>query len=355
MTDAEAGVGVPRTTVARRPDRPRLVVPPTAAPRRVSVITVTYRSEGQVRAALDSALAAATHAGFSLEIVVVDNASPDRSVALVRSAYPEAIVIENRTNLGFGTACNQAFDHASGDLWLLLNPDAALDPGALGRLVAFLDDHREAAAVGARIVAGSQTRSENAGMAPGLRSLAGHFLLLNMVLPWGGWRGFFVTRGPAAAPIKVDWCGAAVLLVRPKAIRAVGGFDPTFFLYGEDVDLGIRLTAEGWEVWLDPSATARHEMGGSQPGISTRWVDGTLDVVRRRNGPVRARVAAGIMAVGLAARAVLAAVRYDTPEARHHSTVMRASAGRALAHVLANVPPRRDQRNRRDQRARRQG
>jgi len=306
----------------------------------VSVITVTYRSERHVRAALDSALAAAARAGFSVEIVVVDNASPDRSVALVRSVYPEAVVIENRTNVGFGTACNQAFAHASGDVWLLLNPDAALEPGALGRLVAFLDDRPEAAVVGARIVAGSQTRSENAGMAPGLRSLAGHFLFLNRVLPWGSWRGFFVPRGSAATPIRVDWCGAAVLLVRPAAIRAVGGFDPTFFLYGEDVDLGMRLTAEGWEVWLDPSATAWHEMGGSQPGISTRWVDGTLDVIRRRSGPIRVRIAAGIMAVGLAARAILAAVHDDTPETRRHSAVMRASAGRALAHVVADVPPR---------------
>lgn len=254
--------------------------------------------------------------------------------------YPEAVVIENRTNVGFGTACNQAFARASGDLWLLLNPDAALEPSAFGRLVAFLDGRSEAAVVGARIVAGPQAHSENAGMAPGLRSLAGHFLFLNRVLPRGSWRGFFVPRGPAATPIRVDWCGAAVLLVRPVAIRAVGGFDPTFFLYGEDVDLGMRLTAGGWEVWLDPSATARHEMGGSQPGISTRWVDGTLDVVRRQSGPIRARVAAAIMAVGLAARAILTAVHDDTPEARHHSAVMRASASRALAHVVADVPPR---------------
>ena len=290
-------------------------------------------------AALDSALVAADHAGFSLEMIVVDNASPDRSAALVRSGYPEAVVIENLTNLGFGTACNQAFAHASGDFWLLLNPDAALEPCALGRLVAFLDERLEAAVVGARIIAGSQARSENAGMAPGLRSMAGHFLLLNRVLPWGSWRGFFVPRGPATAPIRVDWCGAAVLLVRPAAIRAVGGFDPTFFLYGEDVDLGMRLTAEGWEVWLDPRATARHAMGGSQPGVSTRWVDGTLDVIRRRDGPFRARVAAGIMAVGLAARSVLIAVCAVTPEARHHSAVLRASAGRALVHVLARVSP----------------
>jgi GT2 family glycosyltransferase len=307
--------------------------------RRVSVITVTYRSEAYLRAAWDSAIVAAHRAELDTELLVVDNASPDRSVAIVRAAYPDALVIENRENVGYGAACNQAFERASGDYWLLLNPDAVIDPDALRGLVAFLDGHPTTGAVGARIVDSAQAHSENAGMAPGIRSLAGHFLLLNRLFHTGPWRGFFVLRGPPNLPVRVDWSTAAVLLVRPEAMRAVGGFDPAYFLYGEDVDLGMRLGSAGWEVWVDPRAVAGHAIGGSQSGVSTRWVDGTLEVVRRHSGASQARIAAGIIAAGLAGRSLLIQVGPDESAAAGHAAMLRASALRALAHVRARARP----------------
>jgi GT2 family glycosyltransferase len=310
----------------------------SACSRRVSVITVTYRSETHLRTAWDSAMAAAAYANVEAEMVLVDNASPDQSVDVTRAAYPAAVVIENAENVGYGAASNQAFERASGEYWLLLNPDAVIDRDGLSSLIAFLDGRPAAGAVGARIVEGPQAHSENAGMAPGLRSLAGHFLLLNRVVRSGPWRGVFVTRGAATVPVRVDWCTAAVLLVRPEAIRAVGGFDPTFFLYGEDVDLGMRLNAAGWEVWVDPRATAQHAIGGSQRGVSARWVDGTLEVVRRNSGAFRTRLAAAVMTAGLSGRAALLHLRRRDSR---HAAVTRASAVRALAHVLGRAHPTR--------------
>lgn len=284
--------------------------------------------------ALVSVIEAAKRAEVDLQVVVVDNASPDESVTVVQRFFPAALIIANTTNRGFGRACNQAFERTSGEYCLLLNPDAEVDPDSLRALVSFLDAHPSAGAVGPRIVGGAQARSENAGMAPSLRALAGHFLFLNRLpaMASGPWRGYFVRPAQAGGPVLVDWCGAAVLLVRSAAIRVVNGFDTSFFLYGEDVDLGMRLTAAGWSVWLEPAATAHHGIAGSQGGLSTRWVDGTLQVVRRGGG--RVRVAALIMAVGLAVRAVAAALRRSDPRLRHHSAVMGASAVRALRHVV---------------------
>jgi GT2 family glycosyltransferase len=242
-------------------------------------------------------------------------------------------VTVNRENVGYGAACNQAFARATGDFWLLLNPDALIAGDALARLAAFLDARPKVGAVGPRIVGGPQAHSENAGMAPGVRSLAGHFLLLNRLLRWGPWRGYFVVKGPPTVPIRTDWCTAAVLLLRPDAIRAVGGFDPSFFLYGEDVDLGIRLNAAGWQVWVDPRASARHAIAGSQDGVSSGWVDGTLEVVRRRSGTLRTRIAAAIVAVGLAGRRLSMAVQ-PSPVARSHAAMVDASARRALFWVV---------------------
>jgi N-acetylglucosaminyl-diphospho-decaprenol L-rhamnosyltransferase len=268
-----------------------------------------------------------------VELVVVDNASSDGSVAAVRAAHRAAIIIENDTNVGYGAACNQAFAAATGDYWLLLNPDATVDRAALGRMVAFLDDAPGAAAVGPRIVGGPQAHTENAGMAPGVRSLAGHFLLLNRVIRRGPWRGYFVVRGSTSDAVRTDWCSAAILLVRPEAIRAVHGFDPTFFLYGEDVDLGMRLNEAGWEVWVDPRATGQHVIGASQQGVSTGWVDGTLEVVRRRSGRWRARLCAAIIAAGLGARTVSLRVHAGSASAQHASMI-RSSATRAIRYAF---------------------
>lgn len=301
----------------------------------VSVITVTYRSEHYVGAALDSARRAALRAGLSIQFVVIDNASGDASVQEVLKRAPEALVIENSDNRGFGVASNQGFAVATGRYWLLLNPDAVIDAEALEILVRFLDEHPAAGAVGARIIGGPQQRSENAGMSPGLRSLAAHYFLLNHLFAAGPWRGFYLRHLEAAEPVRVDWCGAAALLVRPESIRAVGGFDPTLFLYGEDVDLGARMNAAGWRVWFHPVATARHAMGASQEGPSVRWVDGTLDVVERRSNRATRRIAATIMWMGLISRALSSSFQAGTPEGRRHTRTLYASAVRAFRHAVA--------------------
>jgi rhamnosyltransferase len=303
----------------------------------VSIIIVTYQSEAHVASACESAFAAATHAGLEVELLVVDNASSDHSVEIVRQLFPTAIVIENSDNRGYGAACNQALDRATGDYWLLLNPDAVLAQDSLERLHAFLAAHPEAAAVGGRTLGGSQGRIESAGMAPSLRSIAGHFLLLNRVLRRGPWSGYFVQRGAMSIPIRVDWASAAVLLVRPSAIKAIGGFDATIFLYGEDVDLGIRFNRAGWQVWLDPSATAKHLGGGSQPAGSARWVDGTLEVVRRQSGRGAAWIAAAMITAGLAARSVLITLGLDGVHEPTHARVMSAGTRRAFAHLTGRA------------------
>jgi len=308
----------------------------TADRRLISIVTVTYRSERYVASALQSAVASVSAAGFDTEIIVVDNDSPDSSVDVVRTNQPSAIIIKHHENVGYGRACNAAFERATGDYWILVNPDAEVDEHTVARLIACLDERPKAGAAGPRIIEGPQAHSENAGMAPTLPALVAHFLFLNRLLrdPRGAWRGFYIRRLSEPHSVRVDWCGAAVLLVRPEAMRDVGGFDPSFFLYGEDVDLGLRLDSAGWEVWFVPSATARHAIAASQPGISTRWVDGTLDVVRRRS-PSRVRLAGAIMTAGLAARALFAAIPTAGTERRRHAAVMRASAARALRHTLS--------------------
>ncbi len=310
--------------------------------RRITVITVTFQSAAEIGDSLASARVAAERAGIDLEFVVIDNASTDGSAEVAASAAGGAVVIRNAENVGFGAANNQAFEVATGDAWLLLNPDARLEPDALQLLLRYYDDHSRAAGV-APAIAGGGARggsfepggAESAGMLPGTASAIGHFLFLNRLLPddrGGAWRGFQLTRRPRLGPRRVEWASAAALLLRPAAIRQVGGFDPTIFMYGEDVELGERLARAGWQMWLVPGAHAWHTIASSQSGVSTRWIDSLHGAMARRSGRFRLTVFDFVLGVSLLTRA--AATRGRRPEACLHRRRMKASGGRALRLAL---------------------
>ena len=313
--------------------------------RRVSVITVTYQSAAEIGDAIASAQVAAQRADVDAEFVVVDNASTDGSAGVVEAACHGARVIRNAANVGFGAANNQAFDVATGDAWLLLNPDATLEPDALRLLLEFYDDHPQAAGVAPAIAGGgARDRSferggaESAGMLPGMAAVIGHFLLVNRLLPGdrgGAWRGFQLTRRPQLGPRRVDWASGAVVLLRPAAVRQVGGFDPAIFMYGEDVELSERLARSGWQMWLLPAAHAWHKIASSQSGVSTRWVDSLHQGMARRSGRIRLIIFDVVLGGSLLARA--AASQGRRPETRLHRRRMRASGSRALRLALTTA------------------
>lgn len=304
----------------------------SAAQRTISAILVTYNSRADIGGAIESVEVAAREAGIDLELIVVDNASSDGSAEAVRNATRHARVIVNAENVGFGRATNQGLAVASGGSVLLLNPDARLAPGALGIL------HRALADLDAVAVAPSigEAGAESAGMAPGLRSAAGHFLWLNRLLradKGGPWRGLQVRRR-SGDPRPVAWASAAVLLVDTAAMRAIGGFDERFFMYGEDVDLCLRLGRSGRGVWLVPAARATHAIAASQGGVSTGWVDALHDMARRDGGWARGAAFDLIMASGLTVRAMAAGASPSRFRGLH-ARRMRAAARRAWALVVA--------------------
>jgi GT2 family glycosyltransferase len=300
----------------------------------LTIISVAFNSRDQICDALKSAAAAASALGLSYEVVVVDNASTDHSAAVVRECLPHARLRRNRRNVGFGTANNQAFERALGDRWLLLNPDARIDSECLDRLWQTLTAFPDVAAV-APSTAGEEDRIEDGGMLPGIRSIVGTFLFLNRLLPdgrGGPWRGMYIRRR-GTEPREVEWIGAAVMLARSTAIRDVRGFDSSIFMYGEDIDLGARLSRGGWRLMLDPGAHASHAIAGSQGGVSDGWVDGTLLVYGRDTSRRRQRLAAAIMAIGLAIRVAASGAREPL-----HRRRMRSAMRRALR-WCAGVPP----------------
>ena len=301
---------------------------------RISLISVLYGGRESIGACLESVQTAALQADLELEVILVDNQPGDGTAAAALVAAPDAAVIPNTENVGFGRACNQGFAVASADWWLLLNPDAALDASALQRMVEFGAAHERAGAVGATLTSPGRNRATGGGMQPGLRSALGHFWLLNRLLPGdrgGPWRGLLLHRREGLGPRRAEWASGGGLLLRPEAVRAVDGFDPGLFLYAEDVDLGRRLGEAGWETWLLPGATGSHSLSASSGGVTDRWYVALHDYHAKRTGRVPLALFDLIAGTGMLMRAIA------TRDPRHRRAMF--TAARAALRPVAGTRP----------------
>jgi N-acetylglucosaminyl-diphospho-decaprenol L-rhamnosyltransferase len=293
----------------------------------VDYVVVAYRSQRDLGACLD-AIAADRPDGAS--VIVVDNASPDGSADVARHHPSHPRLLVSPRNLGFGGACNLALDASSADLLFFVNPDARLFRGTTAGLIATIEADPAVAAAGPRIydsTGGLQAAS--AGSEPSLRSVLGHFLLLAR-LPMIG-RYFSPLQLPfGSSAQRVDWVSGAALMVRRDAFRGVGGFDPSIFLYMEDVDLCRRLRATGWTIRYEPSVIVEHDLGGSQgTEQAERWFAAFHRYLARQRGSRYARVTSAFAAVGLGVRAVLL-VGPRPGHARRLARAARTAVGLAL-------------------------
>lgn len=296
----------------------------------VSVLIVTWNCRDLIGPCLDHVFG--SRVDHELEVIVVDNASRDGTADVVRSRFAGVEVIQSGENLGFGRGNNLAAARARGAYLLLLNPDAYLtDPDALGRLCDALDADREGtiAAVAPMLVNRDGSHQVgDAGFAPSVGNIVRHQWLVSRFIP--GTRGFYVNR-PALLRrdrVRVQWLAATCLLIRRAAFDDVGGFDPSFFMYGEDVDLGMRLDATGRAQFLVPAVRVVHLQGATQRTdpdaihVSFGWIDAIFALHRGEDWGDRLsrRVIAAAMSAGFLARA--AAYRLKGAETRAKSAAM---------------------------------
>ena len=199
---------------------------------------------------------------FDFEVIVSDNASTDGSAELVKTRFPEAFVLENRGNLGFGPGNNAGAALATGEYLFILNPDTLVHSGSLQRLVAFLDAHPDAGMVGPRVLNTDGTFQLSAHPLPsfavffvkalflrGLGYLSPHFPADEYM----GWEGE-KTR-------TVGYCAACAVMLRTDLYRELGGFDPRFKHQFEDADLCAQIWQRKLAVYFYPWATITHIRG----------------------------------------------------------------------------------------------
>ena len=219
-------------------------------------MVVTY-NPGETLAAFVTSVAAATESGAA-EIVMVDNGSTD-GAPQATGAAGLAHLIETGRNLGYGAAVNIGARDAESPWLVICNPDIEWHPGALDALLAAAERWPAAGAFGPAILEPDGTVYPSARALPSLRTGVGHALFARL-WPGNPWTRRY--RGATDGRERVaGWLSGSCLAVRREAFEAIGGFDPGYFMFFEDVDLGLRLGKAGYASVYVPSARVTH-LGG---------------------------------------------------------------------------------------------
>jgi N-acetylglucosaminyl-diphospho-decaprenol L-rhamnosyltransferase len=266
----------------------------------VSGVVVTHNAADWIVQCLESL------DGSGAEVIVVDNASTDGTPGLVRDRFPDARVIEE-DNRGFGAGNNAGMRVASGRYFLLLNPDAWLTDGALEKLVAFADEHPEAAVIGPRLLNPDGTLQRSVRGYPSPWRIATEYFFLRKLGPrTHALNAFFGEQFDHESVREAEYLFGACMLVRREAVDSVGGFDEDFFLMSEEVDWCYRFRQAGWKVLFYPGAEVVHVVGASlNPRQFHAIVRGHLQFLRKHRGEREAERARRVMLWGLRMRALV--------------------------------------------------
>jgi GT2 family glycosyltransferase len=247
---------------------------------RVLAVTVNFRTPELTLRCLESL--ASERARTDLRAVVVDNASGDGSVERLSAGMAArghgtwARLVAHPVNGGFGAGNNVALrtalrDPGPPDYFLLINPDAVLDPHALATLVEFLDRNPKVGLCGPRTELGRGNPVGTAFRYPGILNNLDegmHFGPLSRLL--ARWR---LAPDPRSEPHRTDWLSGGCLLIRREVFERIGLFDEEFFLYFEEVDFSRRAEQAGFESWFVPAANLLHESGASTGVTADRGLE----------------------------------------------------------------------------------
>jgi GT2 family glycosyltransferase len=223
----------------------------------LSVLIVVWNSREELARTLPALL---PELGEDDELIVIDNDSGDGTPEAVEESAPQARILRSGRNLGFAAACNAGAAEASGDLLVILNPDAAPLPGFGEAIRRPWLEGRGWAAWQALIAAAEGTEINSAGNPV-------HFT----GIVWAGGHGRPIAEAPPAG--EVTALSGACLAIPLQTWREVGGFPEHFFLYHEDVDLSLRLRLRGGALGIEPTAVVDHDYEFGAREHKWRWLE----------------------------------------------------------------------------------
>jgi len=230
---------------------------------KLSIIIVNYNVQYFLEQCLLSVQKAITN--INAEVFVVDNNSPDLSVQMVRKKFPTINIIENKENVGFSKANNQAINQAKGEYVLLLNPDTVVEEDTFEKCIAFMDSHKDAGGLGVKMIDG------NGNFLPeskrGLPTPAVSFYKifgLSSLFPKSQRFAKYHLKYLGENDInEIEVLSGAYMWMRKSVLDQIGYLDENFFMYGEDIDLSYRITQAGYKNYYFPKAKIIHYKGES--------------------------------------------------------------------------------------------
>jgi len=251
---------------------------------RTLIVTVTYSSTEALRPFLESVADAGESVG---EVVVAENASPEAERTRQLAEEFGATFVHAGGNLGYGRGIAAGVAGATRpyDFILAVNPDVTFEPGAVDRLVEAAQELPQGGSFGPKILTAEGDVYPSARRLPSLRTGVAHGLF-GRLWPSNPWSAAYRVEGETEHRRTAGWLSGACVLIRRSAYEQVGGFDPAYFMYFEDVDLGRRLGEAGWSNYYVPEAvithTGAHSAGREVKRMEKAHHDSAYLYLRRR-------------------------------------------------------------------------
>ena len=271
-------------------------------------------------------------------IIVVDNDSRDGSAESVARSFPQAELIRS-ANVGYGAGANQGLAVANANYLLILNPDTEVPAETVSGLSAYLDEHPDVAVAGPRMrypdgTIQSSRRRFPRRLTPVLESTA-----FEQWWPGNPWvRHYRMLDRPEHEVQTVDWLVGACLLLRKDAIDRVGGFDPAFWMYGEEVEWCWRFRRHGWKIaYLPHLEITHHEGASSSQNIARRQLAfdrSRVELQRRLHGDRVARICAAGIQTGYTVQMTVELLKFAVG---HRRALRRQRMGEYLSLIRAGV------------------
>ncbi len=239
---------------------------------KLSVVIVSYNVRYFLEQCLHSVITAGQ--GIDTEIFVVDNASVDGSVKMLREKFPDVKCIANTENVGFSKANNQAIRRSAGDYILLLNPDTVVESDTFRKVIAFMDEHADAGGLGVKMVDGTGRflPESKRGLPTPMVAFYKIFGLARLFPHSRTFNRYHLGYLPVDKTNPVDVLAGAFMLLRKSTLDKTGLLDEQFFMYGEDIDLSYRITQAGYKNYYFPETRIIHYKGESTKKGSLNYV-----------------------------------------------------------------------------------
>ena len=240
----------------------------------LSVVIVNYNVKYFLEQCLCSVKKAITGTGADTEVIVIDNHSHDNSISYLSSFFPCVKFVANNENIGFTKACNQGYKLASGKYVLFLNPDTIVPEDCFSKCLSFFQAHKDAGAVGVRMLDGHGRflkESKRAFPSP-VTSLFKLFGFAKLFPKSKVFSKYHLGYLDEAESHEVDVLAGAFIMIRRELLKQLNGFDETFFMYGEDVDLSYRIQKMGYKNYYLAETSILHFKGESTRKGSFHYV-----------------------------------------------------------------------------------